>query len=195
MIVLGLTGSIAMGKSTTAKMFAGAGVAIHDADATVHSLYAGRAAPLIERAFPGSVLDGVVDRARLSARVLGKAAAMAELEGIIHPLVQEEETAFLERCRKAHVRVAMLDIPLLFETGADRRVRATVLVTAPARVQRQRALSRPGMTGQRLKAILDRQLPDIEKRHRAHFIVDTGRGMGSARRSVMAIVHALAFMA
>ena len=192
MIVLGLTGSIGMGKSTTAKMFAAEGVPVHDADAAVHALYDGRAAPLIEAAFPGTVVDGRVDRTLLSPHVLGKPEAMKRLEAIVHPLVREEEIAFLERARDARRRVAVVDIPLLFETDGDRRVNASVVVTADARVQRDRVLSRPGMTEERFQSILEKQMADAEKRRRAHFLIDTGLGMESARRSVRAILKALA---
>jgi len=191
-IVLGLTGSIGMGKSTTAKMFAAEGVPVHDADAAVHALYDGRAAPLIEAAFPGTVVDGRVDRTLLSPHVLGKPEAMKRLEAIVHPLVREEEIAFLERARDARRRVAVVDIPLLFETDGDRRVNASVVVTADARVQRDRVLSRPGMTEERFQSILEKQMADAEKRRRAHFLIDTGLGMESARRSVRAILKALA---
>ncbi|WP_428650384.1 dephospho-CoA kinase [Roseibium sp.] len=192
MIRIGLTGSIGMGKSTTAKMFAEEGVPVHDADATVHVLYAGRAAPLIEAAFPGTVVDGKVDRTLLSPHVLGKPEAMKKLEAIVHPLVREEEQAFLERARSGHRRIVMLDIPLLFETSGHDRVDAIVVVTADADIQRARVLARPGMSGERFQSILSKQMPDAEKRRRAHFLIDTGLGMESARRSVKAILKALA---
>lgn len=194
MIVLGLTGSIAMGKTTTAKMFRNVGIPVHDADATVHGLYAGRAVPLIEAAFPGVVSDGIVDRNKLSACVLGNQQALAKLEAIVHPLVQEEESLFLQRARQSGARYALLDIPLLFETGADKRVRATILVTASAEVQRQRALARPGMTDEKLRSILEKQMADEDKRKLAHFIIDTGRGMDPARRTAAAILRTLSFM-
>jgi dephospho-CoA kinase len=191
-IRIGLTGSIGMGKSTTAKMFAAEGVPVHDADATVHALYSGRAAPLIEAAFPGTVTDGKVDRTRLSPHVLGKPEAMKKLEAIVHPLVREEEQLFLQRARADHRRIVMLDIPLLFETGGEARVDAVVVVTADADIQRDRVLARPGMTEDRFEAILAKQMPDAEKRRRAHFLVDTGKGMEPARRQVRAILKALA---
>ncbi|MGX1499329.1 dephospho-CoA kinase [Labrenzia sp. MBR-25] len=191
MIRIGLTGSIGMGKSTTAKMFAAEGVPVHDADATVHALYSGRAAPLIEAAFPGTVTDGKVDRTRLSPHVLGKPEAMKKLEAIVHPLVREEEQLFLQRARADHRRIVMLDIPLLFETGGEARVDAVVVVTADADIQRDRVLARPGMTEDRFEAILAKQMPDAEKRRRAHFLVDTGKGMEPARRQVRAILKAL----
>ncbi|WP_370200295.1 dephospho-CoA kinase [Roseibium sp.] len=192
MIRIGLTGSIGMGKSTTAKMFAAEGVPVHDADATVHALYSGRAAPLIEAAFPGTVSDGKVDRTLLSTHVLGKPEAMKKLEAIVHPLVREEEQLFLQRARADHRRIVMLDIPLLFETGGEARVDVVVVVTADAQVQRDRVLARPGMSEDRFEAILAKQMHDAEKRRRAHFLVDTGRGMEAAKRQVRAILKALA---
>lgn len=191
MIRLGLTGSIAMGKSATAKMFAEAGVPVHDADAAVHALYAGRAVPLIEAAFPGTTADGKVDRTRLGEAVLGKAEAIARLEAIIHPLVHEEEANFLARARAEGRRMVVLDIPLLFETGGERRMDAVVVVSASAEVQRERALARPGMTAQRLDAILARQMPDADKRQRAHFVIETGSGLDPARRAVRSVIRAL----
>lgn len=191
MIRLGLTGSIAMGKSATAKMFAEAGVPVHDADAAVHALYAGRAVPLIEAAFPGTTADGKVDRTRLGEAVLGKPEAIARLEAIIHPLVHEEEANFLARARTEGRRMVVLDIPLLFETGGERRMDAVVVVSAPAEVQRERALARSGMTVQRLDAILARQMPDADKRRRAHFIIETNSGLEPARRAVHSIIRAL----
>ncbi len=189
--VLGLTGSIGMGKTTTANLFREMGVAVHDADATVHALYRGSAVPLIEAEFPGVASDGIVDRAKLSAQVLGKPEAMARLERLIHPLVREAEGAFLARCRDTRVPLAVLDIPLLLETGHG-RCDAIIVVTAPPEVQRARVLSRPGMTPERFEAILARQMPDAQKRRKAHFIVDTSRGLLSARRQVRSILQALA---
>lgn len=184
MIVVGLTGSIGMGKSTTAAMFAELGIPVHDADATVHALYAGKAAPVIERLFPGTTKDGVVDRNILAARVVGKPEAMKKLEAAIHPLVREAEQAFLAENRAKGADVVLLDIPLLFETGGDARVDGVVVVTAPQQVQRERVLSRPGMTEEKFDAIVSRQTADKEKRERADFIVDTSRGMDDARRQV-----------
>ncbi|MCA1299683.1 dephospho-CoA kinase [Stappia indica] len=191
MIVLGLTGSIGMGKSTTATMFAEAGAAVYDADAAVHALYRGAAVPLIEAAFPGTTRDGTVDRQALSAKVMGDGAAMTRLEGIVHPLVRGSETAFLDKARAAGARVAVLDIPLLFETGGEARVDASVVVTAAPEVQRQRVLARPNMTPESFAAILSRQMADADKRRRAHFLVDTGRGVAPARRAVQGILRAL----
>jgi dephospho-CoA kinase len=191
-IVVGLTGSIGMGKSTTAAMFAGAGAAVYDADAAVHDLYRSEGAPAIEAAFPGTVVEGVVDRKALGARVIGKPGEMKRLEAIVHPLVHARETAFLERAKAAGTRVAVLDIPLLFETGGEARVRATVVVTADSEVQRARVLARPGMSEEIFAAILAKQMPDAEKRRQAHFLVDTGHGKPHAERTVGAILRALA---
>lgn len=191
MIILGLTGSIGMGKSTTAKMFVDQGVPVHDSDMTVHRLYSGAAAPLIEAAFPGTVKDGVVDRTILASKVLGDTAAIKRLEAIIHPLVRAEADAFLKRNRDAGTPVVVLDIPLLFETGGRERVDKVVVVTAPAEIQRERVLARPGMTAEKFEAILARQVPDAEKRRQADFIIDTGHGLEPARKAVQAIIAEL----
>jgi dephospho-CoA kinase len=190
MVVIGLTGSIGMGKSTTAQFFAEAGVPVHDADLAVHRLYAGEVVPLIERSFPGTTGPGGVDRNKLAKCVLGDDAALRTLEQIVHPLVQREEARFLADAERAGEAVAVLDIPLLFETGADRRVDAVVVVTAPAEVQRARAFQRAEMTDAKFQALLARQLPDAEKRRRADFVVDTSGGFDSARAQVRAIVEA-----
>jgi dephospho-CoA kinase len=189
--VLGLTGSIGMGKSATAGIFRRLGVPVHDADAAVHRLYRGRAAPLVEKAFPGTVIDGAVDRGRLGAAVLGDPARMRELEAIVHPLVREEEEAFLGRA-SALARIAVLDIPLLFETGGEARCDAALVVTAPAPVQRERVLARPGMSEEKFQSILSKQMPDAEKRARAHFLVDTSRGFISAEAQVRSVLACLA---
>jgi dephospho-CoA kinase len=189
--VLGLTGSIGMGKSATANLFRRLGVPVHDADATVHRLYRGRAAPLIEKAFPGTVIDGAVDRARLGAAVLDRPERMKQLEAIVHPLVRKEEESFLKRVA-ALSPVAVLDIPLLFETGGETRCDAVLVVTAPAAVQRDRVLARPGMTEAKFHAILARQMRDEDKRARAHFLVDTSRGFASAEAQVRSILACLA---
>lgn len=191
MIVAGLTGSIGMGKSTTAAMFAAEGVPVHDADATVHALYSGPSAARIEEAFPGTVVDGVVDRARLSAAVLGNPEALKRLESIVHPLVRLEEKHFLDASRSRREPLVLLDIPLLFETGREGAVDVVVVVTADAAIQRQRVLARPGMTEEKFAAILARQTPDAEKRRRADFVIDTGRGMDHARAEVRRIVAKL----
>lgn len=191
MIVLGLTGSIGMGKSTTAAMFREAGVPVHDADETVHRLYNGVAAPLIEARFPGVVVDGTVDREKLTKAVLGDSAALRDLEKIVHPLVRADADAFLARHRENNAPAVVLDIPLLFETGGENRVDRIVVVTAPENVQRERVLARPGMTANKFEAILARQVPDAEKRNRADFVIDTGQGMDAARAAVQAIVAQL----
>ena len=188
MIVLGLTGSIGMGKSTTARMFAEAGVPVHDSDEAVHRLYAGKAAPLVEAAFPGTTDAGVVDRTKLGERVLGDASALRRLESIIHPLVRADADAFLARNRADGAPLAVLDIPLLFETGGRNRVDKVVVVTAAAEVQRQRVLARPGMTEEKLASILAKQVPDADKRRQADFIIDTGQGMDAAHAAVKAII-------
>lgn len=190
--VLGLTGSIGMGKSTTADLFRQAGCPVHDADATVHDLYRGEAAPLVEEAFPGTLRDGVVDRVALGEKVVGKPEAMAQLEQIVHPLVAARRDAFLREARTRRAPVAVLDIPLLFETGGERHCDAIVVVSAPEAVQRARVLARSGMTQERFDQILARQVPDAQKRARAHFIVDTDRGVPAAERQVRDILRALA---
>lgn len=190
MIVLGLTGSIGMGKSTTARLFADAGDAVHDADAAVHRLYRGEAVEPVGAAFPGVVVDGAVDRQRLSAAVLNDPAAMARLEGIVHPLVRADEGRFLDEARAAGRRIAVLDVPLLLETGRERDVDCVVVVSAPEAVQRARVLARPGMTPERLDAILARQMPDAQKRRRAHFVIDTGESVEDAARQVAAVRRA-----
>ena len=191
MIVLGLTGSIGMGKSTTAKMFIDAGVPVHDSDETVHRLYSGKAAPLVEAAFPGTVVAGSVDRTELARRVLGNAAALKTLETIVHPLVRADADAFLAQHREAGAPLVVLDIPLLFETGGRNRVDKVVVVTAPADIQRARVLARPGMSEEKLAAILAKQVPDAEKRRQADFVIDTGEGMDAARTAVDAIIAEL----
>lgn len=191
MWVLGLTGSIGMGKSATARMFRALGVPVHDADASVHALYRGTAVAPVEAAFPGVTRDGVIDRAALGARVLGDAEAMRRLEAIVHPLVREAEAAFLTKARDKGARLVVLDIPLLFETGGDRRVDAVAVVSASKAVQRDRVLAREGMTDEKFATILAKQMPDEEKRRRAHFVIDTGRGFAAAEHQVEGIVRAL----
>jgi dephospho-CoA kinase len=190
--VLGLTGSIGMGKSATAAIFRRFGVPVHDADAAVHRLYEGEAAPLIEAAFPGTAPTGIVDRPALSKAVIGSPERMATLEAIVHPLVRREEERFLEKAVTTQAAVAVLDIPLLFETGGESRCDAVLVVTAGPAVQRERVLARPGMSEEKFAAILAKQMPDAEKRRRAHFVVDTGRGLASAERQVGGILRALA---
>lgn len=192
MIVLGLTGSIGMGKSTTAKMFVDAGVPVHDSDEAVHRLYAGAAAPLVEREFPGTVIDGVVDRAVLGRRVIGDRQALKKLENIVHPLVRADADAFVSRHRAAGASLVVLDIPLLFETGGRGRVDKVAVVSAPAEIQRQRVLARPGMSEEKFAAILASQVPDEDKRRQADFVIDTGQGLDAARQAVTDIVAELA---
>jgi len=190
MVVIGLTGSIGMGKSTTARFFTEAGVPVHDADLTVHRLYAGTAAPMIETEFPGVTNAEGVDRNKLAKRVIDEPEALRRLEAIIHPLVRREELRFLDEAERAGASVAVLDIPLLFEIGAERYVDAIVVATAPAEMQRARAFERAGMTEEKFQALLAKQLPDADKRRRADFVVDTSEGFDSARRQVRAILQA-----
>lgn len=190
MILLGLTGSIGMGKSTTAALFRDEGAAVWNADEAVHDLYAkgGAAVEAVETAFPGVVIDGAVDRVRLAEALGADSAAFARLEAIVHPLVARGRGEALAVAEARGVKLAVLDIPLLFETGGDRSVDAVVVVTADAAVQAERVLSRPGMTRGRLDAILARQLPDAEKRARADFVIDTGQGLEAARDQVRRVV-------
>ncbi len=192
MFILGLTGSIGMGKSTTAAMFRQKGVPVHDADAAVHALYHGAAVAPVQARFPGAIIGNRVDRARLSALVLGDPAAMRDLEGIVHPLVRDAERAFLSEHRLQRTPLIVLDIPLLFETQGENRCDAVLVVTAPAGIQRTRVLARPGMTPDKLDAILARQVPDAQKRARAHFIVDTSHGLAAAQADIGSIISALA---
>jgi dephospho-CoA kinase len=191
--VIGLTGSIAMGKSQTALLFAEQGIAVHDADAAIHRLYgkAGGAVAEIATAFPGTMRDGAVDRALLSKRVAGDPAALRKLEAITHPLVRAEQDAFLGAAESRGDDIVVLDIPLLFETGADRELDAIVVVSAPETVQRERALSRPGMTEEKFASLLARQLPDVEKRAKAHFVIVTDKGEDHARQQVKMILAVL----
>jgi dephospho-CoA kinase len=190
-LLIGLTGSIGMGKTETARMFARLGVPVYDSDAAVHRLYepGGAAVAKIEEAFPGSVANGRVDRALLSKRLAGDDAAFGRLEAIVHPLVAEDQRRFMDAARDAEMVVQ--DVPLLFETGGHRRMDAVVVVSAPADVQRRRVLERPGMTEERLDHILSRQMPDEEKRAKAHFVVETDKGLDHAFEQVKAIVAAL----
>jgi dephospho-CoA kinase len=194
MFILGLTGSLGMGKSTTAGFFAEAGVPVHDADAVVHRLYEGEAAAAIEAAFPGTTAAGKVDRTKLGSRVLDDPDALRRLEAIVHPLVREAEARFLADARARGAKVVVLDIPLLLETASRHRVDAIVVVSAPSDVQRQRVLERPGMTPDKLDALLARQMADSEKRGHADFVVDTSRGFEAARAQVKEILRAVATM-
>lgn len=194
MFVLGLTGSIGMGKSTTAKMFAAEGVPVQDADVVVHQLYEGEATAAIEAAFPGTTKDGHVDRVELGKRVLGDPAAIKCLEAIVHPLVAQQRDRFLAAAERSGAAVAVLDVPLLFETGGDARCDAVVVVSAPSHIQRKRALERAGMTDHKLAAIMAKQTPDAEKRRRADFIVDTSQGFEHANAQVREILKSVATM-
>jgi dephospho-CoA kinase len=193
MIVLGLTGSIGMGKSTTAQMFMAEGVPVYDADAAVHALYAqsGAAVGPVEAAFPGVVVDGAIDRARLSQRVLGNPEALKALEAIVHPLVGADRSGFFKAAAKTGADIVVLDVPLLYETGGDRKVDKVVVVSAPADLQRQRVLARPGMDAAKFEAILARQTPDAEKRARADFVIDTGQGLAPAHQQVRDLLSLL----
>jgi dephospho-CoA kinase len=192
MFILGLTGSIGMGKSTTAKFFAEEGVPVHDADAAVHRLYEGEAVAPIEAAFPGTTDGKTVDREKLAKRVLGDPAAIARLEAIVHPLVAQARERFLREAERAGAAVAVLDVPLLYETGGEQRCDAIVVVSASADVQRARAFERPDMTEAKFQAILARQMPDAEKRARADFVVDSGQGFEAARAQVHEILKRVA---
>ncbi len=191
MIILGLTGSIGMGKSTTARMFAEEGVPVHDSDEAVHRLYAGPAAEIIGEAFPGTVVNGVVDRQRLSKLVLDNPQELRRLGELIHPLVRADADAFIERHRKEGARLVVLDIPLLFETGGTDRVDSILVVTASPEVQKQRVMARPGMTEEKFAAILANQVSDREKRRNADFVIDTSAGMEAARREVRGVIAKL----
>ena len=191
MFILGLTGSIGMGKSTTANFFREAGVSVHDSDAVVHRLYEGDAVAPVEAAFPGVTVNGRIDRAKLAGKLVGNPDAIKRLESIVHPLVRAVSDRFVEEQRAAGARIIVLDIPLLFETGGEARVDAVVVVSAPADVQRARVLGRDGMTAEKLDALLARQMSDAEKRARAHFVVDSSRSFDSARAQVRGILRAV----
>ena len=192
MFILGLTGSIGMGKSVTASFFREAGVPVHDSDAVVHRLYEGEAVAPVEAAFPGVTVEGKIDRGKLAERLVGRPEAIKQLEAIVHPLVRAVSDRFVSEHEARGSRVIVLDIPLLFETGGENKVDAVVVVSAPADVQRARVLKRPGMTVQKLDALLARQMSDAEKRARAHFVVDSSRSFDSARAQVHGILRAVA---
>lgn len=193
MLLIGLTGSIGMGKSETSKMFASQGVPVYDADAAVHALYAagGAAVAPIGEAFPGVIRDGAIDREELGSRVLGAPEELKRLEKIIHPLVGISQLEFLQNAEKSGAPMVVLDIPLLFETGGETRVDVSVVVTAPADMQRQRVLARPGMSARKFEAILAKQVPDAQKREKADFVVDSSRGLEPAMEDVKGIIEAL----
>jgi dephospho-CoA kinase len=188
MRILGLTGSIGMGKSTTAKLFMEAGVPVYDADAAVHKIYEGEAAPAVEAAFPGTTVDGKVDRAKLSAKVVHDPAAIKRLEQIVHPMLGASRQKFLAAAEQSGAPVVVMDIPLLFETGGEKRVDAVVVVSTSPEAQRARILARGTMTSEALDAILARQLPDPEKRKRADFVVDTSHGLEPVRAAIRDIL-------
>jgi dephospho-CoA kinase len=192
MLIIGLTGSIGTGKSTIAKMFGAHGIPVYDADAAVHALYNGGAAvAAVEKEFPGTSVNGVIDRQKLSILVLGDQAKLKKLEAIVHPLVHESERAFIAAAQAAGHRQVILEIPLLFETKGTKRCDILVVTSVAPDIQRERVLARPGMTSDKFEAILGKQMPDSEKRRRAHFIVDTGTGMEASRKQVSDIVRAL----
>ncbi|KRQ07208.1 dephospho-CoA kinase [Bradyrhizobium sp. DASA03076] len=188
MRILGLTGSIGMGKSTTAKLFAEAGVPVYDADAAVHQLYEGEAAPAIEAAFPGTTAGGKVDRTKLSARVVHDPAAIKQLEQIVHPMLGASRQKFFADAEDAKAPVVVLDIPLLFETGGEKRVDAVVVVSTSPELQRERVLARGTMDEAKLNAIIAKQMPDAEKRKRADFVVDTSHGLEPVRAQITHIL-------
>jgi dephospho-CoA kinase len=191
MLVIGLTGGIGMGKSAAATHFARAGVPVFNADACVHSLYAGKAVPAIEAAFPGVARNGRIDRDLLAAELAGSPERLRELERIVHPMVVEAEMAFLREQERAGAEFAVLEIPLLFETGAEARVDVTIVVSAPEAVQRKRVLTRPGMTPDKLEHLLARQLPDAEKRARADFVVDSGQALADMEGEIDKLIESL----
>ena len=194
MLILGLTGSIGMGKSAIADMFRAAAVPVHDSDGAVHALYRGAAVAPIGQVFPQAIVDGIVDRARLSQSVLDDPAALRRLEAIVHPLVKQEREAFLAATAAASRAIVVLDIPLLFEIGAETSVDAVVVVSAPESVQKSRVLARPGMTEEKFAAIVAKQVPDSEKRRRAHFWIDTSRHFATSVAQVAGILRAAAAM-
>jgi len=191
MIILGLTGSIGMGKSTTTQMFRDLGIPVYDADASVHALYEGDLVPILEKAFPGVSVNGKIDRECLSKKVIGDRNALVHLEKIVHPAVREREEAFLKQHYEAGSDLVVLDIPLLFETGGDKRVDKIAVVSAPPAIQRERVLKRPDMDVDKFEKILARQMSDAEKRARADFIIDTSKGLDEARAQVMKVVGAI----
>ncbi|WP_421725592.1 dephospho-CoA kinase [Bauldia sp.] len=195
MLVVGLTGSVAMGKSTVTAMFAEAGVPVFDADRTVHRLYRGAAAPLVENVFPGTSSEGAVDRDKLRQRVLGDPGAMTRLESLIHPLVAAERDAFVDQWNRAGALIVVCDIPLLFEVGAEKDMDIVLVVSTTPEIQMERLMQRDGMTAERAEAMRARQMPDAEKRQRAHFIVDTSASLEDTRRQVDDVLRAVSGVA
>ena len=194
MVILGLTGSIGAGKTATAAMFSARGVPVHDADSAVHRLYdvGGAAVEKITAAFPGVEVNGHIDRELLSARVLADVAALRRLEEIVHPLVRKREEAFLAAARARHARLVVLEIPLLFETGAEKRCDVVAVASAPLAVRRERVQARPGMTEEKFSSLLAQQTSDEEKRRRAHFVIETAHGFEAAEKQIEDIIRALA---
>jgi dephospho-CoA kinase len=192
--VLCLTGSLGMGKSTAAKFFAEAGVPVHDSDAVVHALYEAEAVPLIEQEFPGSTAGGKVDRAKLAAMVLNDKASLGRLEAIVHPLVSASREKFLAEAQIRNAAIVVVDVPLLFETEAERDCDAVVVVSAPSEIQQRRVFERPGMTEEKFTALIAKQMPDAEKRRRADFIVDSSKDFDHARAQVRDILRAVTTM-
>ena len=191
MILIGLSGSIGMGKSATSKMFREAGIPVYDADAAVHRLYAGAAVEPVAAIFPSAIVEGKVDRAILSKLVLADKSALRRLEEVVHPLVGADRGEFLNRCRAQNATACIFDVPLLFETGGDRNVDVIIVVSASPAEQERRVLARPDMTVEKLHSIRSKQMPDAEKRSRAHYVIDSGRGFDYARRQVTGILLAL----
>jgi dephospho-CoA kinase len=192
MLIIGLTGSIGMGKSTSAKFFREAGIPVHDADHAVHELYEGDAAPLIDKAFPSTMRDSKVDRDALFSHMVSNPAAMKQLEKIIHPLVTQHRNSFMAQAAKNGAKTIVLDVPLLFETGTNKDCDIIIVVSAPFLVQKQRVLARVGMSEARFQTIVEKQIPDHQKRQRAHFIIETGRGLESTKKQVADILRCLA---
>jgi dephospho-CoA kinase len=196
-IVIGLTGSIGMGKSTTLQLFKDEGARVWDADGAVHALYAaaGAAVEAVETAFPGVTRGGAIDRAHLAERLKGQPDGFERLEAIVHPLVAADRAAFLDSARAEGAKVAVVDVPLLFETAGEKAVDVVVVASAPAEIQRERVLARPGMTQAKFEALLARQLPDADKRARADYVIETGRGLDAARAQVRGVLTRLGFAA
>ncbi len=191
MIIVGLTGSIGMGKSTTSAMFREHGIPVYDADGAVHRLYAGAAVAPMASIFPEAIVEGKIDRTVLSRLVMSDSGALRKIEAVVHPLVGVDRAGFMERCVREGARTVVFDVPLLFETGGDKNVDVVAVVSASADIQKRRVLARPEMTPEKFATIVSKQLPDAEKRRRAHYVVDTGRGLDPARRQVAALVASL----
>ena len=191
MIIVGLTGSIGMGKSTTSAMFREHGIPVYDADGAVHRLYAGAAVAPMASIFPEAIVEGKIDRTVLSRLVMSDSGALRKIEAVVHPLVGVDRAGFMERCVREGARAVVFEVPVLFETGGDKNVDVVAVVSASADIQKRRVLARPEMTPEKFATIVSKQLPDAEKRRRAHYVVDTGRGLDPARRQVAALVASL----